>query len=935
MKKLIILSFILAFCSFAFAQEKIELSDEIPFDQSYRVNQLDNGLTYYIKHNEKPENRTELWLVVHAGAMQEEPDQNGMAHFCEHMAFNGTENFPDKDVINFLQSIGMEFGPDINAWTNYNETVYTLTKIPVEDEAYIDTSLYILKDWASNVSYLDEEIDKERGVIHEEWRSRNSSFSRIRDSINKKVYKNSKYAEHNVIGDINIIDSIPPQRLRDFYNTWYRPDLQAIIAIGDIDPEMAEKKIKHVFGDLESKKDIKPRVEQDIPDHKETRYAIHTDKEASRISLRMYFKDEPMAPNKTFADYREDVVRNLAFRIIRQRISKRNREEDQPMTFGGWSYYNIKPEKSALLMYASPNENKILSSMQITLEEMFRALQHGFTQSELDERKEVMMRNIERSVREKDTRESRRHCYSVVNAFKKETAIMSPETRKDFYEQHLGDISLSEVEQSIHGLITKNNRVITLSGPDNVELPTRKELAETLAKAQAKKYKPYQPEVSIDNLMAETPDAGSIIKTEKVSEPECEKWTLSNGMEVYVKFADFKEDQYAFRFFSKGGQSLYDKDQKATLQFAYGAVNESGLADFNQIQVDRYMDGKKLYDFGAVSLYEEAFMGLSTIKYLEDNFKMYHLKFTDPALNKEGYNKYLASRERYYKNRLNNPGTVIRDSLYAIRYDYHENAKPLTWEDYQAVEYNNQLLDLYKERYGNPEDFTLLLVGNFEREQLKTMLKKYLASIPSSGKKEDYKDVGMRLCKHPVEKTIKIPMETPKATVQIEYHNKMKHNTQNNTLINAVSNILDRRFTETVREEQGGTYGVRTYGYIRNTPVEEYSYSIKFECDPGRVDELKAAAYKEIDKLCKGEVEDHYVDDFRKAYKKERNENLKNNFNWLTILNSYQETGIYQYSPEMDKLVENITKQEIADFARKIFEDEVKMDVVFLPGESN
>lgn len=231
------------------------MSDKIPFDQSYRVDTLDNGMTYYIKHNEKPEKRAELWLVIHAGAMQEEPDQNGLAHFCEHMAFNGTENFPDKSIMNFLQSIGMEFGPDINAWTNYNETVYTLTKVPVEDKAYIDTSMLILKDWASNVSYLDEEIEKERGVIHEEWRSRNTSFSRIRDSINKKLYKGSKYAKHNVIGDIDIVDSVPPKRLRDFFNTWYRPGLQAIVAVGDINPDILEKKIKQVFGDLSSKKD--------------------------------------------------------------------------------------------------------------------------------------------------------------------------------------------------------------------------------------------------------------------------------------------------------------------------------------------------------------------------------------------------------------------------------------------------------------------------------------------------------------------------------------------------------------------------------------------------------------------------------------------------------------------------------------------------------
>lgn len=645
----------------------------------------------------------------------------------------------------------------------------------------------------------------------------------------------------------------------------------------------------------------------------------------------MYFKDEPMKPDKTFADFREDVVRSLAFSIIRQRIDKRNKEEDQPMTRGGWGYYNIKPEKAALLMHVYPNEGEILNSMQITLEEMFRARQHGFTQQELDERKKVMMRRVKRRVREKNTHESRRHCYSVVNAFKKGTAIMSPETKKAFYEQYLDDISLSEVEKSIRGLMTENNRMIALSGPDNVELPSQEELAGTLKKAKAKEYEAYKPEESIDDLMSETPDPGSIVKTEKINEPECEKCTLSNGMNVYVKFADFKKDEYAFSFDSQGGESLYDANREATLDFAYGAVNESGLADFKQTQVDRYMDGKKRYNFGGIRLYQETFSGLSMIEYLEDNFKMYHLKFIEPRLTKKGYNKYMSSRERYYKNRLNDPGTVMRDTMRAIRYNYHKRAKPLTWKDYQAVKYNDKLLDLYKERYGNPEDFVLYLVGNFERDQLKTMLKKYLASIPAGGKEEDYKDVGMRLSKQPVEKTIKIPMENPKATVQIEYHDKMKHNTRNNTLMDAISNILDRRFTETVREEQGGTYGVCAGGYIKHKPAKEYFYRIKFDCDPERVDELKSIVYEEIDKLRKGEIEDHYVEDFRKAYKKERNEELKDNFNWLGILTNYHETGIYDYSPEMYKLFGNITKQEIANFAKQIFKDDVKMDVVFLP----
>jgi len=325
---------------------------------------------------------------------------------------------------------------------------------------------------------------------------------------------------------------------------------------------------------------------------------------------------------------------------------------------------------------------------------------------------------------------------------------------------------------------------------------------------------------------------------------------------------------------------------------------------------------------------------MSMIKYLEDNFKMYHLMFTQPRLDKKGYNKYMTSRENYYKNRLNNPNTVMRDSITAIRYDYHPRAKPLEWEDYKNVEYSGDLLKLYKERYSNAADFTVYLVGNFERNKLKKMVETYLASIPSTDKKESFKDIGRYYVKKPVKKTIDIPMVTPKAKVQIEYHNNMDYTYENETMMRAVTNILDRRFTETVREDEGGTYGVYTNGNISFEPIEEYNYLITFTCDPERVEELKKVVYNEIDKLTSADVEDHYVEEFKKAYAKKRSEDLKDNFSWVNMLSMYDENGVYPYAPKMDSLVENITKNQVVAFANAVFTDDVKMEVVFLPEES-
>lgn len=934
MKKTISVILVSLIALWGFSQKTIKLTDKIPFDETFKVGKLDNGLTYYIKKNKKPEQRAECWLVVNAGSMQEDADQNGLAHFCEHMAFNGTKNFPDKGVINYLQSIGMEFGPSINAWTYYNETVYTLKKVPTDNMAYVDTALYILRDWAAYVSYDDEEINKERGVIHEEWRARNSGSSRINDSINMVLYKDSKYAKHNVIGDVDIVDNVECQRLRDFYNKWYRPDLQAIVVVGDIDPEDIEKRIKATFSGIEKPSTRNPRTAQNIPDQKGTDFGLFTDKEARYIQMNLIFKDKALTPDRTFDDLRKSYIENITFSMLNERITERISNEGQPMSFGGWAHFNIMPEKSGLYLYSYPKGDKIKESLTIMIEEYMRAVQHGFHQSELENAKEVSMRYIESAIKERETEESGNYCYQLVSAFNDDEVIINPLLAKTFAEQHLKDVSLEEVNGILAKLYKNNNRVLTISAPENVTLPSEKELNGLLASVEKKSYNEYKASDIISDLLERPAKQGSIVKTEKIKALDCEKWTLSNGMEVYVKYANFKKDEYNFSFNSHGGLTKYNASDRAKVNVALNSVSNSGIGEYDQTQIDKFMDGKNLYDYMYAAYYKEAFAGISKISYLEDNFKSYYLRFVNPRIDEKGFNRYISRQETFYKNRLNDPNSVIQDTMQTLRYSAHPYGLPLRWDDFANVKYSANLIDIYKERFSNAADFKLFLVGNFNEAELKPLVEKYIASIPTTGNKEEINDVNIRYSTETLTTNIEIPMVTPKSTAIIEYHGTLEDNPYNNVLIGAMSNIFDRKFTETVREDEGGTYGVSTYGYINTIPAQEYLYTIRFNCDPERVKDLKNVVTREVNKIKAGELEDNYLEEFKKAYFKTKSEEQIDNYYWISSMENYSEYNWFNYSSETDKIVNKLTKKQFVDFVNQVLNDDSKLDITFLPKET-
>ncbi len=934
MKKLTSLTIILFLSVLVFAQDKTYNPEEkLKFDPDYRVGTLDNGLKYYIKHNKKPAERAEFWLLVHAGAMQEEADQNGLAHFCEHMAFNGTKHFPDKAVLDYLQSIGMEFGPNINAWTSYNETVYTLTAVPLNDKAYIDSSLLVLKDWASAVSYLDEEVEKERGVIHEEWRYRNSSYSRIEDIENTFVYKDSKYAKHNVIGEIDIIDNVSPQRLRDFFNTWYRPDLHAIAAIGDFDVNEIEQKIIALFSDLEMPKNPTPRAKQEIPNHNETLITINKDKEATRIQTKLYIKQDALTPNKTLEEYRNTLTRRLVFSMLNRRIDERNRADRNPMTYGSVYFSNLMPEKSALTVYNYPKEESVLQAFEMELEELFRAVQTGFTESELEEIKTSNLRAAENYAKEAETRESRWQGYAVRSAFFNKQIILHPEQMLEYKRLLYPTITLDEVNTVLAKLISKNNRVITLSGPENVELPNEKALLDVLTKAENKQYEPHSPMKLIDDLMAKTPKAGKLMNEKQINPLGYETWTLDNGIKFHVKHSENEENRFRFMLVSRGGSSYYDANQRALLEMTPSVIFNSGLGDFTSLQIKRYMSGKYFYKYGSISEYTELIQGAGSISDIDDAFKNIHLLFAAPRIDSVGFNKTLAQKEIWYKNKSNEPRQVMYDSLNCIRYNYHERAIPLTFDDYKSVKYDD-ILPSYQERFGNPADFDFCFTGNFDLDSLKPLIETYFGSLETTNNKEDYKDVGKRYHQNAITKTIQLPMVMPRAKVHIEFKGTDKYNLKNTALIGAVSAILDRRYTETIREDEGGTYGVSTYGYLNDFPQETYQYYISFECAPERVNELKAIALDEIEKLKSGDVDKKYLNDHKTAFEKKRAEENENDFFVMLDILQNEEHGWYYNSPEMIKTVQNLSMDEVVDFANNIFKADSKLEVVFLPSNT-
>lgn len=903
-------------------------SGEIPLSPRVIKGKLENGLTYYVYHNETSTDRAEFYLVNDVGAVLEDEDQNGVAHFCEHMAFNGTKHFPDKAILEFMERNGVKFGHNVNAFTSHDVTAYMLSGVPVDKAGLVDSSLLVLKDWAANVSYDHEEIDKERGVIHEEWRTRRSADFRMRDLHQQVIWEGSRYAERNIIGKLDVIDNCDYELLKSFYRDWYRPDLQAVIVVGDVDAEQMEAKIKKVFSDIPVKENPRQRPEFEVPDHDDIRVSIATDKEASGVTWQFYYKHKAIAPaDKDMTYYYNSMKNNLITTMMINRLNELRQSDNPPFIYGYAFYASPVRTKDAFMGIIAANPSEPVKGFEAYLEEVQRMKQHGFTTGEMERAKTDLMRHFEKSLKEKDKRENRDIVRMFMGNFLTNDPAAGPEFEHKMAKKYLPGISLDDVNKLAASFITDKNIVVAVSAPEDVDLPSEEELVAMVKESSQMKTSSYEDDALDIPLMAEKPEAAKIINESANKELGIYEWKFSNGARFVVKPTKFKEDEVRIYAVSPGGASLYPVEDKLNAQYAASLVNASGLGEFSATQLDKKLSGKVISINPYVSTYYEGFYGNTSPDDLEEAMQMINLYFTSLNKDENAFNSFAKRQRSSLERKYSNPRAVARDTFMNAYYNYHPYYEPMTMDKIDEINYERSI-QLFQERFAGAGDFTFVMVGNINVDALKKLSAVYIGSLPAA-EKEEYRDLEV---KHPegyIKKHYIYKMEIPKSTVSVAYHGEENYSLENKIKMEILTHVLDLKYTEIIREDMGGTYGVSIGGNIDREPQQYYTMMINFDCDPERVNDFVKVIHDEVTKVAKNGPDETAVDKARQHLLKKHTENLEKNHMWSSMLKDY---ALYGEAPVINEnyneLVNSITTEDIQKMAAKMKKQNVVESVM-------
>jgi zinc protease len=917
-----------------FAQDfSAQLTEEIPFDSKVIKGQLDNGLTYYIRPNAKPENKVELRLVINAGSILEDDDQQGLAHFVEHMCFNGTEHFEKNELVSYLQSLGIEFGGDLNAYTSFDETVYMLP-VPTEDPEVVDKGLLVLRDWANGVLLTDEEIDKERGVILEELRIGQGAQQRMRDEWFPVVFKNSKYAERLPIGKKDIIESFEYDVIRRYYYEWYRPDLMAVIAIGDLEVEDMKQKIENKFGNIEMLEDYRERKEFEVPDHRETYISVVSDKEAPYTLIQLMYKDDT-EETKIWNDYRRDLTEAMYNGMLRARLDELTKLANPPFMFGSTRYSGMVRTKNAYSSFAVVGPEGIENGLKTLLVENARVKQHGFTQSELDRYKEEYLTRMEKQFNERDKTESERYVREYINHFLEAEPSPGIEAEFEFVKNALPAIKLEEVNALAQDWIKDFNRVVVITAPEKegLVLPTEEEVNEWLAEAEKTNVEAYVDAVSHRPLMENAPAVAAISKREKMNDLGLEVMEFENGLTVVVKPTDFKNDEILVSAYSFGGTSLYKDEEFKSAGMGSDLVTESGVNDFNKIELEKLLSNKNLRISPYIGSIREGFRGNTTPKDFETLLQLINLYFTAPNFSKDAFQSTIKKQKMILSNYLQDPMTWYRDQVNRIVNDNHIRGDYFpTMEDLDKLDFE-LAKRAYQERFANAADFTFFFVGNIDMEKDIELMQKYLGSLKGQKAVESYKDRKVLPPKGPIEKVVRKGQDE-KSMVSIYFTAEAAFDQKDKYLLQSLGDVLSIKLIENLREEKSGVYGVGARGSMSKLPSGKYRFSIGFPCGPENVDNLIGAAMTEVEKLKTDGPTQEDVDKTKETQRLNYKENLEQNRYWLRSLES---AWTLDSDPsnilKKQEMIDALDIESLKATANKYLKEEAKIQVVLMPEE--
>ncbi|WGK64392.1 M16 family metallopeptidase [Croceiramulus getboli] len=897
---------------------------KIPVDPEVKIGTLSNGLTYYIRNNGKPEDKVELRLVVNAGSIMENEDQQGLAHFMEHMNFNGTKNFEKNDLVDYLQSIGVKFGADLNAYTSFDETVYILP-IPSDDPEKLEKGFQILEDWAHNTTLTEEAIDGERGVVLEEYRLGLGPDKRMMQEYLPKLMYNSQYAERLPIGTKENLETFSYDALRNYYKTWYRPDLMAVIAVGDLDVETLEKKIKSHFSSINKAKNPEERKSYPLPNHEETLIAIAADPEAAFSQVQIAYKDRNEAPTvETVVDYKEQLAKQLFSTMINNRLNERRNAANPPFVFG-FSYYGgtYARSKNAYQSIANTSEDGQLTGLKALLEENERVKRYGFRESEFKRAKQEILARLERAYNDRDKQESGRLIGQYVQHYLDDEPIPSVAWEYETTQALLPSIALTEVNDLINNFLHDDNRVIILTGPkkDGLELVKEEEVLALLQEVQQMEIAGYEDEALRANLIEQAPVPGSITSESTDDELGMTTLTLSNGAKVVYKKTDFKNDEIVFQASSKGGWSLYTPEEYEQTVFANGGLAEAGIAGLSTTDLSKMMSGKIVSVRPSIGRLSEGLSGQAAPKDLQTLFEMIHLYFTNLNKDEEAYGSFIAKQKSFLGNLMANPQFYFQDQLGKIRNEGNPYYTGFPTPEKMDAQNYELAFAKYQERFANAGDFTFYFVGNIDEAQLKELAKNYLASLPASEDREDFVPTEFR-GKDEYQKTVVRKGTDPKSLVQIIWEEETTYDPKEALAIDALGEVLSIKLIEKLREEEGGVYGVGARGTLSKISFSNVTFSISFPCGPENVDKLVEAALQEVAKIKQDGPTAKDVQKVKETYTVERKENLQKNAFWLQeMVQADLEDRDLSRILNYDQAVSDLTGADIQDVAKKYLDD--------------
>jgi zinc protease len=822
------------------------LTDRMPVDPQITIGKYANGMTYYIRANKKPEKRAELRLVVKAGSVLEDDDQQGLAHLVEHMAFNGTKHFPKNDIISFMESVGMRFGADVNAYTSFDETVYMLT-VPTDKPEVLDKALLILEDWAHNLSFDPVETEKERGVVMEEWRLGRGAGMRMLQKIFPVILKDSRYADRLPIGKPEIIQNGKAERLKQFYYDWYRPDLMAVIAVGDFDKDAVAKMLASHFASIPAATKPLPRQEFDVPDHKDTTFAIATDKEANTTIVEL----ETLLPSraeKTVADYRQQTVDRLFSGMLSARFSELAQQPNAPFVqaFAGRGNFFAR-SKDAATLGALVKEDGVERGLDAILSEAERVARFGFTATELNRQKQNVLRQYERNALEKENRESASRASEYMRNFLTGETLPSADDEYNLHRKFLPGITLDEINKLAKEWFPDRNRMVIVEAPEKAGLaiPDQGKLAVVLKSAASKDLKPYVDTIANATLLDFAPAPGKVTKTATKEAAGITEWKLSNGVKVVLKPTNFKEDEILFRASSPGGTSLAPDKDFIPAESAAQVIAAGGVGKFSVVDLRKLMAGKVAAANPFITEVSEGLTGSASKKDLETMFQLIHLRFTQPRADANAFNAQATQMKTLLANQSAVPEFSFENALTMARYQNHPRRRLDTVETINGWNLDKSLA-FYKDRFADASDFTFVFVGSFDLPTIQPLVEKYLGSLPSIRRQESWKDVGVRTPNDVVVKKVEKGVE-PKSLSAIVFSGPFEFNQANRIAIRAMSEILQRRLLEVIREDLSGTYSISAIPSYQRIPTAEYSITIEFGSAPDRTDALVKRVFQEIE----------------------------------------------------------------------------------------